>query len=146
MKDCNEIVDCVGRREFLVKSAFVAGGLVLTLSGAGSVLGRAFEDVTFAIDEKSPLNKVGGSTTVESPAGKIVIVRTGDASFIAVSAKCTHKGGPLNYDAASKQFVCDWHGSKFGADGSNVSGPAKTPIPTYPATGDSKSVTVKTTP
>ena len=145
MKDCNQIVDCVGRREFLVKSAFIAGGLVLTLSGAGSVLGGAFEDLTVRIDEKSPLNKIGGSTSVKSSAGEIIIVRTGDASFVAVSAKCTHKGGPLEYDADTKQFVCDWHGSKFGTDGSNVSGPAKKPIGAYPATGSSTSVTVKIT-
>jgi hypothetical protein len=39
--DCEKIADCSGRREFLVKSAFIAGGLVLTLSGAASVLKRA---------------------------------------------------------------------------------------------------------
>jgi len=143
MKNCNEIAECGSRREFLVKSAFLAGGLVLTLSNAGSLFGKPFEDVTVPIDAKSPLNKVGGSKTVETSVGKVIIVRTGDATFIAVSAKCTHKGGPLNYDDASKLFVCDWHNSKFGTDGANAGGPAKTPIPTYPATGNATSVTVK---
>ena len=79
MKDCNKKIDCSGRREFLVKAAFLAGGVVLTLSGAASAIGTPFEDVVVPIDEKSPLNKVGGSITVDSTVGKIVILRTGEA-------------------------------------------------------------------
>lgn len=144
MKNCNEIAECGSRRDFLVKSAFLAGGLVLTLSSAGSLFGKPFEDVTVPIDSASPLNKIGGSKTVETSAGKVIIVRTGDATFAAVSAKCTHKGGPLAYNSDSKLFECEWHGSKFGADGANAGGPAKTPIATFPATGNATSVTVKT--
>ncbi len=143
MKDCNEIVDCSGRREFLVKTAMLAGGLVLTLSGAGSAFASPFEDITVAIDDKSPLNKVGGTATVDSSAGKIVILRTEDAAFVAVSAKCTHKGGPIKYNADSKQFVCPWHDSKFNTDGSNAGGPASQPLASYKATGSATSVTVK---
>ena len=143
MKDCNEKIDCSGRREFLVKAAFLAGGVVLTLSGAASAIGTPFEDVVVPIDEKSPLNKVGGSITVDSTAGKIVILRTGEVIFVAVSAICTHKGGPLEYNPAIKMFECAWHGSKFGTDGSNASGPAKTPVRSFPATGTATTVTVK---
>ena len=88
----------------------MAGGLALTLSGAGSVFGKAFEDVVVPIDDKSPLNKVGGSAVVDSAAGKIVVLRTGESAFVAYSAKCTHKGGTVAYDAAKKQFVCPKHG------------------------------------
>jgi cytochrome b6-f complex iron-sulfur subunit len=143
VKDCNDVVDCSGRREFIVKSAMLAGGLVLTLSGAGSGFAAPFEDVTIAIDDKSPLNKVGGSATVESSAGKIVVARTGDTTFVAVAAKCTHKGGPIKYDSDAKQFLCPWHGSKYGTDGSNKGGPSDSPLASYKATGSATSVTVK---
>ncbi|MEP6787208.1 MAG: Rieske (2Fe-2S) protein [Acidobacteriota bacterium] len=144
MKDCNEMVDCVGRREFLVKSAFIAGGLVLTLSGAASVFGKAVNgtDVVIPIDDKSPLNKVGGSQIVESAKGQIIVVRTGDASFVAFSAICTHKRGVVEYDAAKKQFECPNH-SKFDASNGNViDGPADDPLPKFTATGTSTSVIV----
>ncbi len=121
----------------------LAGGLVLTLSGAGSAFASRFEDVTVAINDKSPLNKVGGTATVDSSAGKIVILRTGDAAFVAVSAKCTHKGGPIKYDADAKQFFCPWHDSKYKTDGSNAGGPASQPLASYKATGSATSVTVK---
>ena len=143
MKDCNEIVDCSGRREFLIKTAMLAGGLVLTLSAPLLGSAAAFEDVVVPIDDKSPLNKVGGSQVVASAAGKIIIVRTGDASFVAYSARCTHKGATLGYDAAAKQFVCPSHGSEFdGATGKVVQGPADNPLPSYPAKGTAASVTV----
>ena len=145
MKDCNEIADCVGRREFLVKSAFIAGGLVLTLSGAAKALDGVVDtsDVVIPIDDKSPLNKIGGSLVVESTKGKIIIVRTGDAAFVAFSAICTHKRGIVEYDEAKKQFECPKHHSKFDASNGNVlDGPADDPLPAYPAKGTSTSVTI----
>lgn len=145
MKDCNEILDCSGRREFLVKAAFMAGGLALTLSGAGKVLGATFEDLVVEIDENSPLNKIGGSTVVTSAAGKLIIVRTGvDSSLVVYSARCTHKGGTLKYDAEKKSFVCPSHGSTFDAsNGSRTGGPAEDPLASYRATGSAKSVSIR---
>ncbi|MEQ1924040.1 MAG: Rieske (2Fe-2S) protein [Pyrinomonadaceae bacterium] len=143
MKDCNKASDCGGRREFLVKAAGLAGGVALTISGIGSAFGRSAADVTVTIDAASPLNKVGGSVIVDSTAGKIIIARTGEAAFIAYSAKCTHKGGLVEYDAAGKQFVCPKHGSKFDAANGNVTdGPAETKLSSFKATGTVSSVTV----
>lgn len=144
MKDCNETVDCSGRREFLVKAAFMTGGLVLTLSGVSSAFGKRYGDLTINIDAASPLNRVGGSVVVDSPAGKIIILRTGDATFLAFAAKCTHRGGIVAYDPAKKHFVCPKHGSEFdAASGQVANGPAKKPLAEYDASGSSSSVTVK---
>ena len=143
MKDCNKNSDCSGRREFLVKTAGLAGGLVLTIYGIGSALGRSFADVSINIDSSSPLSKIGGSVVVDSSAGKIIVARTGEAAFIAYSAKCTHKGGIVDYDAAGKQFVCPKHGSKFDAANGNVTdGPADTKLASFAANGTATSVTV----
>lgn len=145
MKDCKETIECAGRREFLVKAAFMAGGLVLTLSGANSVRGAEmrFADLTISIDDANPLNKVGGSVVVDSTAGKIIILRTGESSFVAFSAVCTHKRGIVAYDADKKAFVCPKHGSRFNpVSGEATSGPADTPLPSYSAKGTPASVTV----
>ena len=143
MKDCDESVDCSCRREFLAKAAFLTGGLVLTLSGVNKVLGRSFEEVTVTIIDASPLAKVGGSDVVDSSAGKIIILRTGETTFVAYSDRCTHKGGIVEYDAASKQFVCPKHGSKFqSATGAVAQGPANDPLKPYGAKGDKGSVVV----
>ena len=140
--NCKPKADCSGRREFLVKAALMAGGIVLTLSAPSVGLAMPFEDVVVPIDDKSPLNKVGGTATVDSSAGKIIILRTGDAAFVALSAKCTHKGGPIKYDAEAKQFFCPWHGSKYNNEGKATDGPAPSPLKSYTATGTATSVTV----
>lgn len=143
LKNCEEIVDCSGRREFLVRSLFVAGGLVLSLKGMASAHGSAPEDLVVPIDKDSPLNKVGGSVTVDSAAGKVIVVRTGESTFVAFSAVCTHKRGTVEYDAAKKEFVCPKHGSTFdGSTGNVVEGPADEPLPARKATAGSGSVTV----
>ncbi len=143
MKDRNDPVDCPGRREFLVRAALVAGGLALTLSGAASVFGKPFEQLVVTIDDQSPLGKVGGATVVDSSVGKIIIVRTGELTFVAYSARCTHKNGIVDYDSVKKEFVCPKHGSTFDvATGNALDGPADEPLPAYRAAGASGSVTV----
>lgn len=148
MKDCIETSACMGRREFLVKAGLVAGGVVLTVSSLGRAAAAAtLEDVTVAIGADSPLAKVGGSQIVDSPAGKIIIIRTGESKFAAFSAKCTHKGGTVSYKSDKNQLVCPKHGSKFdAANGSVAGGPADTPLASYTAKGSNESVTVVVTP
>jgi Rieske Fe-S protein len=143
VKDCDEIVDCSGRREFLIKAAFIAGGLVLTMSGAAAGISAAAEEVTVPIDDKSPLHRIGGSMMVDSPAGQIIVVRTGDTTYVAFSAVCTHKRGIVEYDEAKKQFECPKHHSRFdGSNGNVLDGPADDPLPSYQAKGTAASVTV----
>lgn len=129
-KNCNETEKrCSGRREFLVSAGAIAGGLVLNLTSVQETLASTPPTETvIKLDENSPLNKVGGSQTIDTAEGKVIIARTGEATFAAVSAKCTHKGSTLKYDDKAKLFACPSHGSKFNPDGTNAGGPAKTPV------------------
>jgi nitrite reductase/ring-hydroxylating ferredoxin subunit len=126
MKDCNDNGACMNRREFLVKTGIVAGGVMLTVSAfGGSVLGRAFEDVNVPIGADSPLAKVGGSQVVDTSAGKVLVIQIDKGNYVAFSAKCTHKGATLGYNAETKQIACPSHGSKFDTtDGHKLGGPA----------------------
>ena len=141
MNDCETKSECGGRREFLVKASALAGGLVLSLSGANVVAqdklgaaktdGAVSDDSVLKLDAKSPLSKVGGYDTIETKAGKIVVVRTSDNEFKAFSAICPHKGGPIKYDEETKQLFCPWHNSRFDTSGKVVKGPAKTDLQNY---------------
>lgn len=143
LKDCDKIVDCTGRREFLVKSVFVAGGLILSLKAGGSASARGLEEVVVPVGVDSPLSKVGGSAVVASASGKIIVVRKSESEFVAFSAVCTHKRGIVEYEAAKKQFVCPKHGSTFdGATGAVVEGPADDPLPSYKTKASDGAVTV----
>ena len=139
MENCNDNIakkDCGGRREFLVKASVGLGTIVLGLSGAATITKADDpppEDLVIKLDANSPLSKTGGSQVVDTKVGKIIVLRTGD-SFIAFSAACTHKGGTVKFDEASKSYICPLHGSKFDAGtGAVLKGPAKTPLAPHAA-------------
>ncbi|MGI8470149.1 MAG: ubiquinol-cytochrome c reductase iron-sulfur subunit [Pyrinomonadaceae bacterium] len=136
MENCsNEKAECGGRREFLVKASALAGGLVLSLSGAARANEKtgAADEVVLKLDASSPLSRVGGFDTIDTKAGKVIVVRIGDGEFKAYSAVCPHKGGPISYDETSKQLVCSWHGSQFDMNGKVVKGPARADLSAYAA-------------
>jgi cytochrome b6-f complex iron-sulfur subunit len=156
----HQSVSCPSRREFLVRATTTVGGLVLGLSvlGQRAVLAQDAapaapatapetpavpaapaapdaDDVVLAISKDSPLNKVGGSQVVETKLGKVIIVRTGEATFAATSALCTHKGAVIGYDEETKQLLCPRHGARFALDGKVKKGPAATPLKEFKASG-----------
>lgn len=98
-----------------------------------------------AVGSVADLDQKGFLLVENFPAGAILVIRNpGDANTVtAVSNKCTHKGCPVNWNAAEKEFVCPCHGSDFGPDGKVVEGPADKPLPTYMAKIDGASVLVK---
>lgn len=145
-----ETAICGGRREFLTHS--VAGGLAIALSGAligDTARADGDADEKLLPDAKTPtdaaqdgdlvikpsdypeLAKVGGFVTLDTKAGKIVVARVDDTKFVAVGAVCTHKAGPILYDAEQTDFYCPWHKSRFALDGAVEKGPAKLPLPSY---------------
>ena len=129
----------------MVKAGFAAGALVLTVSSlASSADAMVFEDVTIAVGPDSPLAKVGGFSIVDSTAGKIIVIHESETKFAAFSAKCTHKGGQVEYDASKMQILCPKHGSRFDQEsGAVLKGPAETPLPSFPATQNAANVVVK---
>ena len=151
--------ECAGRRQFLTRS--VAGGLAIALGGANLIaIARADDDDkddddkdgddAVAANGQAPvapsakdyelvvkpsdypaLAKIGGFVTLETRVGKITLARVSQTEFSAVGAVCTHKGGPVEYNADDKQFFCPWHKSKFDLDGAVIKGPAKVALPSY---------------
>jgi cytochrome b6-f complex iron-sulfur subunit len=130
---------CGGRREFLVRATAVAGGLALTLANLNTVSaqtkddGRKTEEVFVKIDGTGGLSKIGGSETIKTESGKVIVIRTADKEYKAFKAKCPHKGGPLKFDETKQIFTCDWHESLFDKAGKVTNGPAKTDLQSFAA-------------
>jgi nitrite reductase/ring-hydroxylating ferredoxin subunit len=124
MESCETKHECNGRREFLVRSTAVVGGLMLALSSKTSAQTKS-EEVFVKIDGNSGISKIGGFTEVKTGVGKVVVVRTSETEYKAFRAKCPHKGGPIKYDETKQTFHCDWHDSFFDQNGVKKSGPSK---------------------
>jgi thiosulfate dehydrogenase (quinone) large subunit len=57
------------------------------------------------------------------------LIRSGSQRFDAFSAVCTHAGCTVDYDPASKQFLCPCHGGSYSAsDGHVLGGPPPSPL------------------
>jgi glycine/D-amino acid oxidase-like deaminating enzyme/nitrite reductase/ring-hydroxylating ferredoxin subunit len=89
------------------------------------------------------LSKRAGVGSIERGEGRVVgaglgqraVYRDEDGNLHAVSARCTHLGCIVNWNAAEKTWDCPCHGSRFGAGGEVIMGPAVSPLERRDAPG-----------
>lgn len=139
------------RREILIQGAALAG---LALGGTilpGLITGcendtvkssnKSFE---FDISTESALVVTGGAvkkTFGENNGGKpVIIIRSGEKSFVVFSSVCTHQGCFVNLPASpGGDLICPCHGSIFlSSNGSVRTGPATSPLKQFTSTFDTK--------
>ena len=130
------------RKEFIKK--FAVGGSILFT--APVLFNACSEDDDFGGEEEVPapnnpieitidLNSTTysalGSIGGYAYKGDIIIFRTGDSSYLALSKLCTHSQCTVTYDHANSELPCPCHGSKFTTSGSVTTGPAPTSLKKY---------------
>ena len=74
----------------------------------------------------SPLATVGGAAVVRTSLGNYLLARTGQDTFTALTAVCTHEMNQITNFTGS-QFACTFHGSLYTTSGSVARGPATRP-------------------
>jgi Rieske Fe-S protein len=89
----------------------------------------------------SALTSVGGAVLVDSIAGEFLLARTGDNTFSAIEAVCTHEGCTIT-GADGPIYVCPCHGSRYDRSGHVVLGPAQASLRQYPTTFAGDVVTI----
>jgi cytochrome b6-f complex iron-sulfur subunit len=146
------------RRDFLKKSTFMCGGLLLggailaaegcktpavaAAGGAGPLMmtGLAIENGAVKVpvsDFKELKAKV--VDVVSGPT--LLINKNADGTYTAFEFKCTHEGGPL--EKRGDEFVCPWHNTIYGLDGTLKQGPARTNLKSFPASVEDGNIVVK---
>jgi cytochrome b6-f complex iron-sulfur subunit len=122
------------RQEFLAQAGRLAA--CLCLAGCGNTSGGlvAVPEVPktdFSLDlaqaKFADLQRIGGSVY----ENLILVVRTGQAEFVAVTQYCTHSAGVLAYVPATQIFRCPVHQSAFDLAGRVLEGPAMRPLKRY---------------
>ena len=79
--------------------------------------------ITVNIDGASPLASVGSAALVQSGQNSFLVARTGQDTFNAFTAVCTHEQCIVT-GFQSGTFVCPCHGSQYNTSGAVVQGPA----------------------
>lgn len=134
------------RRKFLVNAGIGAGVAALAVqTGAGlrSLVPNVSYDAPTTVKVGHPAEFPEGMKFL--PDERLFVFRAGQ-TFHAISAVCTHLGCTVKAEALAKpeevkeegqpvllthRFLCPCHGSKYRGDGTNVSGPAPTPLAWY---------------
>jgi glycine/D-amino acid oxidase-like deaminating enzyme/nitrite reductase/ring-hydroxylating ferredoxin subunit len=74
-----------------------------------------------------------GEGRVVSRGGRqVALARDEEGTLHAVSARCTHLGCIVGFNAAERSWDCPCHGSRFGLDGRVLQGPAVSPLTPKP--------------
>ena len=91
------------------------------------------------LDKTPSLASVGGSVKIIDARlpTPVIIARTGETEYAAVSLLCPHRGVEVDYRHADRQFRCASLGhSKFGTDGALKKGLTKKSLSGYAAALD----------
>lgn len=136
----------IDRRTFCIHacqaaSCLALGSLVPACGGGGSspsnvpplssVNGNVSGNtVVLQIGSGSPLASVGGAAILFSSGGSFLVSRSGQDTFAAVTATCTHETCTIT-GFENGNFVCPCHGSRFTTAGRVTNGPASAPLRTF---------------
>lgn len=85
--------------------------------------------INISIAPYNALNTLGGYY-VDS-ANSIIVARTLNNEFIAVSSVCTHASVTVEYQGTNNRFFCPGHGSTFTNSGVVSNGPAAQALKQY---------------
>lgn len=83
--------------------------------------------VDLTASEYAALKTVGGFAY----KGDIIIIRSSDAAYIALSKLCTHSQCTVSYNSSTQEIPCPCHGSRFSKEGTVITGPATSPLKKY---------------
>ena len=132
----------IGRRNFLSESVLAAAALALAAcSDLGGITGPPTNvSSSIKVSSYAALANVNGIATVNLNGAKLAIVRTGAASFVALSLVCPHQGGAISTSGSG--FLCTRHGARFNATGTWIGGQRTSSMRSYPATYDAATDTL----
>ena len=126
----------LNRRKFL--------NTLLGLGGIGGILSVFYPIISFLIPPKTTepkVNSVKAGLNAEFPPNSskiikfgrtpVILIKTEDNQYKALSASCTHLDCIVQYKNDTKQIWCACHNGTYDLNGRNISGPPPRPLEVY---------------
>jgi Rieske Fe-S protein len=135
-----EELSSINRRSFILQSALLTASAALAACGtSGDVSAPALPSTgnTVNINNTPALTAVGGVALVSIGGVPLAIVRTGAASFLALSRICPHQGGTIQQSGSG--FQCPVHGATFSQAGQWIGGQRTSSMHGYATSYDATS-------
>ncbi|MCL3781910.1 Rieske (2Fe-2S) protein [Prolixibacteraceae bacterium JC049] len=97
-------------------------------------------DITIDLSSNafSALGTVGGFAYKNN----IIVIRSAESSYIALSKLCTHSQCTVTYSHANGNLPCPCHGSIFSTSGNVLNGPASTNLKQYSVKKEGNTLTI----
>ncbi len=139
--------DCgISRRDFLESTLMAMGLTSLVACASGSLTGPSYSFTPFSVNvsQYPALASVGGIAVVDNGSrsgAPVALVRTAEASFLALSLVCPHQG--VTVQPAGNGFYCPGHGATYASNGSFISGPNRANLRSYTVSYDQTAGTVQ---
>jgi len=124
------------RRKFL--------NILLGIGGIGGLSILTYPILSYLKPPKSAkpkVNSVKAGSAAEFPANSykivkfgrrpVILVKTDQGKFVALSATCTHLDCIVQYKKNTKQIWCACHNGTYDLNGRNVSGPPPKPLENF---------------
>ncbi len=138
-------------RRIFFRNLAIGSSLLLT----APVLFNSCSNDNNSIDNNNNNNTGGITVDLTDPAftalknvggyaykNDIIIIRSTDTVYLALSKVCTHNGCDVTYSSTNKDLPCPCHGSKFSTTGAVINGPAATNLKTYNVKQDGNILTI----
>lgn len=106
--------------------------------GPGNGGGNGENTIDLTDSQYADLGSVGGYVY----KGNIIVIRTGQSQYTALSKVCTHQGCTVTYDPSANQLPCPCHRSLYSISGAVVNGPAPSPLKQYSVSVDGNILTI----
>jgi nitrite reductase/ring-hydroxylating ferredoxin subunit len=133
--DACAAADTLDRRAFISQSVLAAAAAALAAcGGADGLTAPSSIGSSITVASYPALASAGGVAVVSLSGTRLAIVRTGTASFEALSLVCPHEGGSINPSGTG--FLCSKHGAQFNGTGTWTGGQRTTNMRAYPTTFD----------
>jgi Rieske Fe-S protein len=131
----------IGRRQFISASVIAAAAAALAAcGGSASVTAPQSVGLSVKIADYPALANVGGVATLSSNGSPLAVVRTGAATFVALSLICPHQGSTIN--ATTSGFRCPNHGATFNSTGTWTGGERTSSMHSYSTSYDAAAGTL----